>query len=506
MDNTPTLRLLLADRDAGFTRIFQERFRALAGHTVTIDTCTAGADLVERFYAQPYDLVFLDLALPGLEPKDLLSRLSQTSLPLPVVALSSEHNTRPVVEAMKLGVLDHLMKEDFATLDLAGFVGRLRETFRLRRENAELLQINQMKNDFLATISHELRTPLTSILGLSEILLAGRMGPLVPRQSESLKKIIEQSQNLAKLINQLLDVQDIVQERMRLDFRPLSLAEITQARGEAVEPLFKQKGVSLRVEPMDDRLIFQGDREAVDKVLEHVLLNALKFTPAKGLVLVSAKALPPRSIQLSVLDTGQGIPNEALPYVFQKFFHADQSLTRAYGGLGLGLAYCKHVVEALGGRIWVESAGVGKGTRVNMTFPQAGLKGVDNGKSLKTVLWVDDNPNMLELIEVGFTALPTNVKLLTCRSGTAALESANTRPPDLIVLDIMMPDMNGLEVLDRLQKNEKTRKVPVMVVSGYREAAQEAVGRGAVDYFLKPFRVPEMLEKIRHHLGLPKEP
>ncbi|HMU95890.1 MAG TPA: response regulator [Elusimicrobiota bacterium] len=506
MDNTPTLRLLLADRDAGFTRIFQERFRALAGHTVTIDTCTAGADLVERFYAQPYDLVFLDLALPGLDPKDLLSRLSQTSLPLPVVALSSEHNTRPVVEAMKLGVLDHLMKEDFATLDLAGFVGRLRETFRLRRENAELLQINQMKNDFLATISHELRTPLTSILGLSEILLAGRMGPLVPRQSESLKKIIEQSQNLAKLINQLLDVQDIVQERMRLDFRPLSLAEITQARGEAVEPLFKQKGVSLRVEPMDDRLIFQGDREAVDKVLEHVLLNALKFTPAKGLVLVSAKALPPRSIQLSVLDTGQGIPNEALPYVFQKFFHADQSLTRAYGGLGLGLAYCKHVVEALGGRIWVESAGVGKGTRVNMTFPQAGLKGVDNGKSLKTVLWVDDNPNMLELIEVGFTALPTNVKLLTCRSGTAALESANTRPPDLIVLDIMMPDMNGLEVLDRLQKNEKTRKVPVMVVSGYREAAQEAVGRGAVDYFLKPFRVPEMLEKIRHHLGLPKEP
>ncbi|HNI56607.1 MAG TPA: response regulator, partial [Elusimicrobiota bacterium] len=483
-----------------------ERFRALAGHTVTIDTCTAGADLVERFYAQPYDLVFLDLALPGLDPKDLLSRLSQTSLPLPVVALSSEHNTRPVVEAMKLGVLDHLMKEDFATLDLAGFVGRLRETFRLRRENAELLQINQMKNDFLATISHELRTPLTSILGLSEILLAGRMGPLVPRQSESLKKIIEQSQNLAKLINQLLDVQDIVQERMRLDFRPLSLAEITQARGEAVEPLFKQKGVSLRVEPMDDRLIFQGDREAVDKVLEHVLLNALKFTPAKGLVLVSAKALPPRSIQLSVLDTGQGIPNEALPYVFQKFFHADQSLTRAYGGLGLGLAYCKHVVEALGGRIWVESAGVGKGTRVNMTFPQAGLKGVDNGKSLKTVLWVDDNPNMLELIEVGFTALPTNVKLLTCRSGTAALESANTRPPDLIVLDIMMPDMNGLEVLDRLQKNEKTRKVPVMVVSGYREAAQEAVGRGAVDYFLKPFRVPEMLEKIRHHLGLPKEP
>ncbi|HNC74960.1 MAG TPA: response regulator, partial [Elusimicrobiota bacterium] len=470
MDNTPTLRLLLADRDAGFTRIFQERFRALAGHTVTIDTCTAGADLVERFYAQPYDLVFLDLALPGLDPKDLLSRLSQTSLPLPVVALSSEHNTRPVVEAMKLGVLDHLMKEDFATLDLAGFVGRLRETFRLRRENAELLQINQMKNDFLATISHELRTPLTSILGLSEILLAGRMGPLVPRQSESLKKIIEQSQNLAKLINQLLDVQDIVQERMRLDFRPLSLAEITQARGEAVEPLFKQKGVSLRVEPMDDRLIFQGDREAVDKVLEHVLLNALKFTPAKGLVLVSAKALPPRSIQLSVLDTGQGIPNEALPYVFQKFFHADQSLTRAYGGLGLGLAYCKHVVEALGGRIWVESAGVGKGTRVNMTFPQAGLKGVDNGKSLKTVLWVDDNPNMLELIEVGFTALPTNVKLLTCRSGTAALESANTRPPDLIVLDIMMPDMNGLEVLDRLQKNEKTRKVPVMVVSGYREA------------------------------------
>ncbi len=500
-----TLRLLLADHDPGFVRLFKDRFGSFNGSDAAIDTCETGTDFVERLYAQPYDLVFLALDLPDMNPLDVLARFDQTSLPLPVVALSSGNDSRPAVEAMKRGVLDHVMKEDFATLDLEGFVSRLRETFRLRQENAELYQINHMKNDFLATISHELRTPLTSILGLSEILLAGRMGPLASKQAESLKKVIEQSQNLAKLINQLLDVQDVIQERTRLDLRPLSLTELAEASGRALEPLFTQKKVIVEYDMSPEWLVFQGDREALTKALEHVLLNALKFTAEGGSVSISVRPLAPRSLQLSVVDTGQGIPREALPYVFQKFFHADPTLTRAYGGLGLGLAYCKHIVEAHGGRIWVESGGAGKGTAVHLTFPrQLAKKGSKNRDDGKSVLWVDDNPNMLELIEAGFTVFPDRVKLRTCRSGAEALESAFAQPPDLIVLDIMMPGMNGLEVLDRLRVDDRTREVPVMIVTGYREAAEEALTRGATDFFLKPFRIPEMMEKIGHHLGLPK--
>ena len=509
MDNTPTLRLLLADRDAGFTRIFQERFRALAGHTVTIDTCTAGADLVERFYAQPYDLVFLDLALPGLDPKDLLSRLSQTSLPLPVVALSSEHNTRPVVEAMKLGVLDHLMKEDFATLDLAGFVGRLRETFRLRRENAELLQINQMKNDFLATISHELRTPLTSILGLSELILAGRMGPVGDKQAEGLRKVIEQSQNLARLINQLLDVQDTVQSRARADLRPIPLVDLVNERATALRPLFEKKRIELRGVAPAEQIWIQGHMETIGKVLDHLILNALKFTSAGGVVVVGIHPMASRTVRVSVQDTGQGIPREALPFVFQKFFHADPSLTRGYGGLGLGLAYCQFVVESYGGKIWVESPGVGKGTVVNFTLPTLAEEGVVPSTPLRdhhVVLWVDDNINMLELMEVGFASLPESVQLVTRQSGQSCLDEARARPPDLIVLDIMMPDMNGLEVLAHLKGDPVTRDIPVMIVTGYREAAEEAMERGATAYFLKPFRIPDILEKVRQQLKIPAPP
>jgi CheY-like chemotaxis protein len=242
--------------------------------------------------------------------------------------------------------------------------------------------------------------------------------------------------------------------------------------------------------------------------VEHLLLNALKFTPAGGRVDVELHPMAPRGALLSIKDSGVGIPKEALPYVFQKFFHADPTLTRAYGGLGLGLAYCQHMIDAHGGRIWVESPGPGQGTTVNVTL--ACVDGSAEGASpavpvgQRTVLWVDDNPNMLELVEAGFSSFGTDVNLVTRQRGQEALDEARRHTPHLIVLDIMMPDMNGLEVLARLRADPATRAVPVLVVTGYREAAQEAVERGAFDYFLKPFRIPEMLEKIRDILKLPR--
>jgi CheY-like chemotaxis protein len=224
------LRLLVADDDPAFVRFFTQRMTGLTEWAVTVESCVSGAELMQRIYAETFDLVFMDLGLPDIDGLDFLTRLFQTTLPLPVVALSAKNESRHAVEAMKRGVLDHVMKEDFATMDLSGFLGRLTETFRLKRENAELRQIGEMKNDFLATISHELRTPLTSILGLSELILAGRMGPVGDKQADGLRKVIEQSQNLARLINQLLDVQDNVQSRARADMRPVAMVELVNER------------------------------------------------------------------------------------------------------------------------------------------------------------------------------------------------------------------------------------------------------------------------------------
>jgi CheY-like chemotaxis protein len=247
--------------------------------------------------------------------------------------------------------------------------------------------------------------------------------------------------------------------------------------------------------------MFQGDRDALGKVFEHILQNALKFTPEGGRVTVAARVQSPGGVELRVTDTGKGVPAQALPYVFQKFFHADQTLTRPYGGLGLGLAYCKHVVDAHEGRIWLESAGPDQGTTVHITFPRwAPSPGTAGGKS-KTILWVDDNPTMLELMEVGFSSFPEQVRLMTCQSGADALDTVRASPPDLIVLDMMMPGMSGLDVLNQLKFEKRFSGIPVVVVTGHREAAEEALRHGAVDFFLKPFRVTEMVEKIRRHLG-----
>jgi two-component system sensor histidine kinase VicK len=503
------LRVLIADNDEAFVRFFIHRMESLKEWAVTVDACGSGADLTQRIYAQPYDLVFMDLGLPDFDGLSLLTRVAQTSLPLPFVVFSEKNEARPAVEAMKRGVLDHVMKEDFSTMDLDGFLGRLTETFHLKRENAELHQIGEMKNDFLATISHELRTPLTSILGLSELVLTGRMGPLNEKQADSLRKVIEQSQNLARLINQLLDVQDTLRTRSLSDLHPLLLNNIVGDRASALTPLFEKKKISLVFSNDAEGAWIRIQEDAIAKVVDHLLLNALKFTSAGGRVAVAVTPLGSGGVLATVRDDGQGIPKEALPFVFQKFFHADPSLNRGYGGLGLGLAYCQYVVESAGGRIWVESAGPNQGTTVSFTLPR-----LDPSEAVpaavsrdhQVVLWVDDNVNMLELMEVGFASLPETVQLVTRQSGQAALDEAFAHPPDLIVLDIMMPDMNGLEVLARLQQEPSTRAIPVLIVTGYKEAAEEAVARGATAYFLKPFRIPDILAKVREFLKISPTP
>lgn len=500
------LRLLVADEDPAFVRFFIHRMTGLTDWPVTVESCASGAELIQRIYAETFDLVFMDLGLPDINGLDFLTRLFQTTLPLPVVALSEKNESRPAVEAMKRGVLDHVMKEDFATMDLSGFLGRLTETFRLKRENAELRQIGEMKNDFLATISHELRTPLTSILGLSELILAGRMGPVGDKQADGLRKVIEQSQNLARLINQLLDVQDNAQSRSRADVRPVELTDLMNERIATLRPMFEKKKIALRGGSPLEPVWVLAQAETIGKVLDHLILNGLKFTNPDGTVDVSVHLLGTQAVRVCVQDTGQGIRKEALPFVFQKFFHADPSLNRGYGGLGLGLAYCQFVVESYGGKIWVESPGVGKGTVVNFTLPcldPGEVQSVRPTRDHPVVLWVDDNINMLELMEVGFASLPDSVQLVTRQSGQAGLDEARARPPDLMVLDIMMPDMNGLEVLSQLKSDPATRNIPVMIVTGYREAAEEALERGAVSYFLKPFRIPDILEKVRQHLKIP---
>jgi signal transduction histidine kinase len=177
---------------------------------------------MQRIYAETFDLVFMDLGLPDIDGLDFLTRLGPNHFASSRGGLVGQKRIPPRGRSHETGGVGPCDERRFRHHGPQRFLGRLTETFRLKRENAELHQVGQMKNDFLATISHELRTPLTSILGLSELILAGRMGPLGDKQADGLRKVIEQSQNLSRLINQLLDVQDTIQSRSRQDLRPVA--------------------------------------------------------------------------------------------------------------------------------------------------------------------------------------------------------------------------------------------------------------------------------------------
>jgi two-component system, sensor histidine kinase len=490
------MKILFADGDQAFVRKAEARFRSLSDPAVQAEMCAAGADFLDRAYAHAYDLIFLDATLPGTDPLEILKRLLQTTLPMPIVMLSAREDARLAVQAMKQGVLDFLIKDDFLALDLSDFLRRLEEVSRARRADAELAQVNQMKNDFLATISHELRTPLTSILGLSDVLVSGRMGPLEKKQGESLKKILEQSQNLVRLINQLLDIRSLARGERRPEPEAVPLSLLARDRAVSLGRFFEDKGVELAVRVPEGGLEVRAPKEDLEKVIDHLLSNALKFTPKGGKV--SLEVIDDgRQAQVRVADTGCGIPTESMRFVFQKFYHVDQSLTRAYGGMGLGLAFCKEAVENMGGRIWVESRGPGQGASVVFTLPRP-LAAVPAGPptAKRNILWVDDNPSMLELVEVGFASMSRSMAIKTASGGLEALEMIKTALPDLIVLDIMMADMDGLEVLSRLKADPRTTAVPVLIASGYKEAAKTAVQRGAHDFCLKPFHMTDIVNKI----------
>jgi signal transduction histidine kinase len=508
MDIDSVMTVLLVDEDAVFLKSFSDRFREMEDIRARIDTCATAREMRNRIYSHPYDLIFLSDTLPDAAGLDLLAELSRTSVPLPIVMTAARDAGRAAVEAIKKGALDYLLKQDLLALDLAGFLRRQAQGFHLRRENAEFRHINQMKNDFLATVSHELRTPLTSILGMSEILLSERLGRLPEKPRGAARKIQEQAQGLARVINQLLEIQDFTQDRVTLRMGPLALPGLVDRVVTELRPLFEGKKVSLRLEvECPDRTV-HGDADTLHKVVENILRNALKFTLPDGAVEVRLAETETGQVLIRIKDTGCGFPPQALPYVFQKFFHADPSLARSYGGLGLGLAYCKHAVDAHGGRVWVESDGPGKGAVVNVALPRedpgAGPGGTRDGRSL--LLWVDDNPTLLELIEYGFAGLSDSIALITARSGAAGLDHVRARRPDMVVLDVMMPDINGLEVLARLKTDPRTRDIPVMMVSGYREAAQEALEKGAVDCLLKPFRVSEVVDKVQRHIAASRRP
>lgn len=266
------------------------------------------------------------------------------------------------VALLTLGPNRQLTRDDLELAEeLAGRAGLAIENAELYREAQ---QANRLKDEFLATVSHELRTPLTAILGWLHLLRNGT----AEQKARGVDSIERNALAQARIVEDLLDVSRIVTGKLRLQLEPLQLADVVQAAVETVRPTAHAKGIELTIESDAGLGLLVGDASRLQQVVWNLLANAIKFTPRRGHVWITLSRQG-SGAQLSVKDSGQGIRAEILPQIFQRFRQGDSTSTRAYGGLGLGLAIVRHLVEAHGGQVTADSAGEGRGATFTVLLP-----------------------------------------------------------------------------------------------------------------------------------------
>ena len=329
---------------------------------------------------------------------------------------------------------------------------------------------NLAKSDFLANMSHELRTPLNSIIGFSEVLQDQLFGPINEKQQEYVNNILTSGRHLLSLINDILDLSKVESGNMELETSPFSLRELLDTSMMMLREKALKGGIELRLDlaPEADVCIV-ADQRKLKQILFNLLSNAVKFTHAAGTVNLCA-VRDGDFIEISVADTGIGIREEDIQKLFKSFTQLESVYTKGFEGTGLGLALTRQLVELHGGRIWVRSE-FGTGSRFSFTIPLTKAASIVPPAILpdtvpgggNTVLVIEDDPLTLATLENAL--LRKGYRALRASSGKEGVEMAQRNSPDLIVLDLVMPGINGFDVADRLQNENASANVPILVLT-----------------------------------------
>jgi protein-histidine pros-kinase len=384
---------------------------------------------------------------------------------------------------------------------------RAEESSEAARREAE--EANQAKSDFLSRMSHELRTPLNAILGFSQLLA---LEPLTEEQHDSVDHVLSAGRHLLELINEVLDISRIETGRLSLSVEPVAIDEVLRETLDLVRPLAQEVDINLGEEPREANLYVLADRQRIRQVLLNLLTNATKYNRKAGTVRVSCDSSAEGKLRILVHDTGPGIDAEKISRVFTPFdrLGAEQGDVE---GTGLGLALSKALVEAMGGTIGVESApGLGSTFWVQLPrterLQQRYEAGTGTGSvepalpQARIVLYIEDNVPSAQLMERIFSRWP-DVKLISAMQGLLGLELARQHRPDLILLDLHLPDIQGIEVLQKVRSDPNLRSIPVVVTSADATPGQIARLRaaGADEYLTKPLDILKFSEVVRKYLG-----
>jgi PAS domain S-box-containing protein len=387
---------------------------------------------------------------------------------------------------------------------------------REQQARAEAQAANQAKDIFLATLSHELRTPLSAVLGWVRLL---QESPDPETRQQAVEVIERNAWAQAQLIDDILDISRIISGKIVLEMRALNLESIINAAVESVRPTADAKGISMSIAPSDETLWVRGDAARLQQVLWNLLSNATKFTPGGGFIRVESRS-DEHSVFITITDTGQGITPAFLPFVFDRFSQADGSTSRRHGGLGLGLAIVRTLVEMHGGSVAVQSLGEGCGSTFTVQLPRATSSAAafresavptvtpevapqeKNGRLLAglRLLVVDDKFDTLSFLQMALTRQGAQVEAAS--STAEALKLLAQKLPDVLISDIAMPESDGYELLKRLRELEAAEKVkvglPAIALTAFARSidVENAMHAGFQRHLSKPVDITALIEAI----------
>lgn len=523
------IRVLIVDDDPALLKALPETLK-LKMAMLAVDTSDSASGALARVAETDYDAIVTDIKMPGMDGLALLREIRALRPATPTLLITGHGEDDLAIRALRGGAYDFIKKP----IDRDYFVAALTRAVQLRQmgrrieeqqaalerhtdelervveeRTHELREANRVKDEFLATLSHELRTPLNSLFGWIHLL---REGALDEQTSARALQIIDRNaRSLAEIINDLLEVSRIITGKLKLDVLPIELGPVIEAALEAVRPAIDAKEIDLRLSVEREVGAVLGDASRLQQIVWNLLSNAIKFTPNGGRVEVRLEKIG-SDARITVSDDGAGISEAFLPYVFDRFRQADSSFARKHGGLGLGLAIVRHLVEIHGGTVHADSAGEGKGSIFAATFPllessaatgaRRGATGPLGDGKLEglRVLIVDDEADARELLSAMLeqrgaqvTAVASAAEAIDCLVGNGLL-------PDVLVSDLGMPNEDGFDLISKVRTLEPERggRIPAIALTAYArpEDRARALAAGYEMHVPKPVEPAQLSDAL----------
>ena len=406
------------------------------------------------------------------------------------------------------------LRDDYG--DIIGYLligtdnsARKRVESELNAAMAAAEKANSAKSEFLSSMSHELRTPLNAILGFAQLLECGSPLP-TSAQKRSIDQILKAGWYLLELINEILDLSLIESGKLTLSSEPIALVEVMLECRAMIEPQAQKRGIAMTFPRFEIPYYVEADRTRIKQVLINLLFNAIKYNKPGGSVAIECSMSGPEAIRISVRDTGPGLTPEQLGQLFQPFNRLGQE-SGAEEGTGIGLVVTKRLIELMGGTIGADSTiGVGSVFWIELKLtnaPQLAGYGVElvalaqsqtpDGKARRTLLYVEDNPANLELVEQ-IIARRTDLRMLSAAEGSIGIEFARAYQPDVILMDINLPGISGIDAMRVLRADPATAHIPIIALSANavpRDIAK-ALDAGFFGYITKPIKVEHFMETL----------